>query len=586
MGESRAMSSERESMTGLRSVLFTVRYFWRIVRERRIRVFPGIVVGLTASLVALLIPWFSKFFIDNILVNDNREYVWPCLIFWFFLDVVRNFGFSLRALFSLQATESMTVSVGLLILSKVHACSQRIFQFYGPSEFLSRVSDVEMSGDTLMELLNEAFEIALYLVILPFAFMIIDPWLAVVVGITITLCVVSSLALTRFVDKLHSQKRSEEEKLMHKSLVSIDQTVVIQGHGLQPEVFDDVHAQSYLINNLNLKKGVVLQGHKLANRILFAAGSFFYRLISVYLVAEGKMTIGDFFAYNVVLSLLFSPVEMLTALVRPIREMIVSSRRVQELLLFPEQYDGRIALPAPGDLEMDSITMRYREGDPPALREFSGIFRRGEVCGLVGENGSGKSTLLKLIARHYDPDDGKILYNGTSIEDVDRSEYHKSVAYIPSEGFIFPVSFERNIVLNAPLDRDWLGQVIEDFDIAPLASKFPKAGAPLLWGSDVSLSSGEMQKVILAREVYHRHRIFLFDEAFSNIDSSSLQRVIDTIGRRLKDSVIIIASHDIGVIREADRIVCLKDGCLVEEGSFSQLAEGGACFRALFGRVL
>ncbi|MFA4973057.1 MAG: ABC transporter ATP-binding protein [bacterium] len=566
----------------MRYIPFTVVYFYRMMKARQIRLLPAIFVGLTSALIVLFIPWLSKFFIDEILVNQNVEYTYPCLLFWLFLDLLRFCGNGLRSLSNTVATSGITVGVGVFILEKIHNCSRRLFHSYNIGEFVTRMNDVESSGYILIDVVNDMTEIVVYLIVLPFAFLIIDSNLAVIVGATVILCVISSAVLSRFIEWLHKRKRQEEASYVQQVLVTAENVAEIQSCGIKKQIFDEIHARNFRIKELELRKVTASQIHRFTNRLLFAVGSFFYRLFSVGLVVNGNMTIGDFFAYNTILTLLFSPIEALTALVRPVQEMFVNSQRIEEFLLFPEQFGGVQPMPDPADLIMRSVAMSYAEGGPLVLRGFDFPFHKGVLYGLIGPNGSGKSTLLRLIARHYDPDDGEIIYGDTNIDEIERNTYRSAVAYLPVEGYVFPTTFEHNIILGKPLNQELLDRIVDELDIAHLRQKFPTHSDSLLGTQEIRLSSGEIQRVSLARAIYHGHRIYLFDEALSALDAQVIERAMLALRRHIRDRIVIIASHHLDILRNVDEILCLREGQLIESGKFGELSRKGTFFFDLF----
>lgn len=563
----------------MHSLLFTVKFFNKIIEEKHIRLTPAVFIGLIAASIALIIPWLSKIFIDEILINHNMDYVLPCLLLWLVLDFIRYIGFGIRSLYSSHAVATLSVNVGLLILKKIHNCSRRIFSNYTSGDFITRINEIDENANILVDLVNEISEIAIYLFVLPFAFLMINSYLALVVGTTIVLCVFFSVVLSHYIEKWHLRKRQEEALFIKQVLSVIDNVNLIRSHSLTDTVLNEIQTRSYLINELGFRKTAISQAHKLASRLVFSSGAFLYRFLSVYLVYDGKMTIGDFFAYNTILTLLFSPIELLSSLIRPIQEMIVSSERIEEILLAPEQYRGKIELPRHGNLELKSVLMRYEEGSQPAIDFVEYVFKPGIVYGLVGANGAGKSTLLHLIARHYDLDGGSILYNGINIQEIKRDDYHSEVAHLISEGFIFPTSFMKNLVLTNNIDEQRINCIVEEFGLLNVFKRFPDNVKTLFGRYDICLSSGEKQRMNFARSIYRKHRIYLIDEALSFLDMASLTRILSFIKTDLNNCIVIIATHHLEVIRQLDCILHLEKGKLLESGSYDVLIRNGSLFK-------
>lgn len=555
----------------MKTFLQTWRIFRGYLRAKHIRLYPAFLVGLSAALLSLLVPWFSKFFIDEILINQEMSYAIPFLLFWFLFDILQSIGFRLRSLHSTNAVESINAGASIVILKKLHMASKAIFGKYESGNLISYIRDIERNNDICMNLANEVVEICVYLVAMPLVFLIIDPILAMVVGITVLGCVLTVAILSRLIEKLHRKQRYEESTYVEHILRTMEHTPLIRSLGIQGTLFRELFDQSSYIKELTLKKSMVSTSSKATNRIIFSAGTFLYRLFSVYLVSEGRMTLGDFFAYNVVLSLLFSPIELLSSLVRPTLEMVVQQQRLNELFQFPDQKQGVVPLPEQGILQMNNVTFIYPLQTKPAVRSFSYLFKPGILYGMVGSNGTGKSTLLQLMARHFDITEGSITFGNVPITEIQRDQYHRGVVYLPPAGYLFPTSLERNIAPSKILDQQRFGEIIADFEISSLATHFGSTGASMLGDKSVDLSMGETQKVTLARAVYFPHKIYLFDEAFASLDHTFQQKIAPLMRKYLSKAIIIIASHNMAFIKELDEILFIKEGKLVEVKTPAQI---------------
>ena len=212
----------------MKDAIFTIKYFFKIIRSKNIRIMPAIYVGLIASFIGILIPWFSKIFIDEVLLGQNLQIALPLLIFWFLFEFIRSFSFSMRSIVSENISESMMLGAGVYLLKKVHRCSRLLFQDYGIGNMMMHLSDISDNGDALMNLFNETTEIVVYLIALPFVFLIIDPYLALIVGSSVFLCVVSSYVLSRVIDNLHTRRRLERD-IFSESIINIIKNRNISG---------------------------------------------------------------------------------------------------------------------------------------------------------------------------------------------------------------------------------------------------------------------------------------------------------------------------------------------------------------------
>ncbi|MBF0104055.1 MAG: ABC transporter ATP-binding protein [Deltaproteobacteria bacterium] len=560
----------------IRAVQGTTRYFIQIMRSKQMGLGYAVLVGLISAGIGVLLPWFSKVFVDEVLINENKQYLLPLLLFWLFFECVRSFGTSMQKVYTQNVTGGLIVDSGAFILRKIHRCAKLIFKESSPGKFITNIDDVANSGATLVDIINEMTEIVVYLAAIPFIFLIIDLTLSLIVGTTVVSCVLVSTLLSRIIKNLHTRKRRAESLCLESTLASIEKTFFLKSYRLEKKMLDEILVQSYRIRDLGYYKTLAGQTSRVINRLIFSLGWFFYRLISAYLVFDGAMTIGDYFAYNVVLSLLFSPIELLTALVGPAQEMIVNSRRTRELLEFPEQSDGAEHVHEAGDVALENVMFSYDRKN--ILNNVSFVFKTGILYGLVGVNGSGKSTLLQLIARHYDTDGGTIRFGRWPVRDYKRDEYHSRVNYLTTEGFVFPSGIRKNIVLDGEFNESLYHKLIKDLKMANILHRFSDQDELYFGGVKVDLSSGERQKISLARALYRAQDIYLYDEAFSFLDVATRTNITSIIKTYLGQKIHIIVSHDVSILEKLDYLLILDEGQIVDHGRTKDIIQHSKAF--------
>jgi len=566
----------------MNSLLHTYRYFRKIVKERNVKFTPIIVIGVISALLGLILPWFSKFFVDEILIARNEEYLWPFLFLWLAFDLFSSFGDGFGAIYSSYNSSTITYGIPITILQKVHNFSRYFYKKYQLGDFLVRKEEIEASLDTVADLIVQILEITVYLIALPFLFLIIDSSLFIVVGLTVISIVITSYIFSNYIKRIYLFNRRMYTNF-EKQLVLIFQNVgLIREYNLKKTIDNEIGVQNYKINELALRRATIIRSNKLINRTIYMFSSFFYRIIAVGLVFSGKMSIGDFFAYNMILQLLFSPIEMLTSLIKPVKELVVNSERTVEFLSKEEQHNGNLEMPLSGKLEVKDLCFYYDDATNFLIKNFNYTFDIGKLYGVVGYNGCGKSTLLTLLARLNDPKEGAIYFGGAPIQEIKKDVYHSKVSYIDSAGFVFPTTFQKNIVCNAEYQDDKFNNIVNELNVEKLKNQFPKNNKFFSVGRSTSLSNGECQKICIARAMYNDKKIYLFDEAFSYLDFYSKMNILETIRKNLSDSIVIVVSHDITVIRKLDYVLYLENGVLAETGTPKDLFQNGEMFSKLF----
>jgi ATP-binding cassette subfamily B protein len=264
--------------------------------------------------------------------------------------------------------------------------------------------------------------------------------------------------------------------------------------------------------------------------------------------------------------------------IRRIYEAMADANEMTEILLAPHEIVDDESAPAlaisKGAVEFRGIQFSYSAGSNLVLRDFSLRIASGERVGIVGPSGGGKSTVLKLLARLHDVKSGRILIDNQDIALVTQSSLHRSIAYVPQDPILFHRSLMENIRYSKPAASD---QAV--LDAAKLAhchefiSGFPDGYETLVGERGVKLSGGERQRVAIARAILMDAPILILDEATSSLDSESEMYIQDSLGKLVLGRTVIAVAHRLSTIRKMDRIVVMKDGHIVEEGSHDLLVK-------------
>lgn len=208
------------------------------------------------------------------------------------------------------------------------------------------------------------------------------------------------------------------------------------------------------------------------------------------------------------------------------------------------------------------------------LKNFSLTINRGEKVGIVGISGAGKSTLFKLLLKFYDGYEGGIYFDGVELGDIKRPSLIEKIAVVPQETELFNLSLKENITLSPRLNtqqKKQLKQALKIAHVQEFMHKLPQGIESPVGEKGVKLSGGEKQRVGIARAVYRQPELLLLDEATSHLDIESEQKIQDALHRFFEKTTAIVIAHRLSTIKEMDRIVVIKRGSVIEQGSFSQL---------------
>ena len=311
----------------------------------------------------------------------------------------------------------------------------------------------------------------------------------------------------------------------------------------------------------------------------------FVLLVAGRMVISGSLTLGAFFAFNLLLAMLVMPLRMLGMWIGQAQRAIAAGERIFEILDEPEEIDDRpaaVALPpGPGRVVFENVTFGY---DParPVLEGVSLDIPAGRTVALIGPTGSGKTTLAALVPRFYDTTAGRVLVDGVDVRDLERRTLRREIGVISQDPFLFSASIRDNIALGIP------GAPSEAVEAAARAAQAHEFILELPQGYDtvvgergITLSGGQRQRIAIARALLIDPRILILDDATASVDATTEARIRTGLREVMKGRTTIIIAHRLSTIALADEIAVIDHGTIVARGSQAELLEESAVFREI-----
>jgi ATP-binding cassette subfamily B multidrug efflux pump len=309
-------------------------------------------------------------------------------------------------------------------------------------------------------------------------------------------------------------------------------------------------------------------------------------------VILGRITIGDFVAFAFYLLQLIWPMIALGWVINLFQRGSASMGRIQEIMSeAPSIRDAArpIAIDAPqGGIEFKGVRFRYPGTERDVLRDVSFTIEPGQTIAFVGRTGSGKSSIVRLIPRLYDPDQGDILLDGVPIRQIHIAQLRRLIAMVPQEPFLFSETLGANIAfgLQDGQDQERIEKVAEIAQLAETIRDFPKGYDTQLGERGINLSGGQKQRATLARALTRDAPVLILDDALSSVDTHTEVAILDGLRDVLLRRTSIIVSHRVTAVKDADLILVVEDGEIVERGTHSELLEADGVYARLLRRQL
>ncbi len=309
-----------------------------------------------------------------------------------------------------------------------------------------------------------------------------------------------------------------------------------------------------------------------------------------YLVATGGMKIGELIAFYVLVNYIYSPVQGLAATKIEVSAAMASVDRIFEYLDAPpevhEDPEPIVLSRAHGAIELRGVTFVY-DDNAFRLDNLNLAIGAKETLAIVGPSGSGKTTLISLIMRFYDPEKGEVLIDGTDLRKVSLKSLRENIGLVDQDPLLFNATIAENIAYSNPeAGRDRIARAASIANIDRFIASLPDGYDSMVGERGVTMSGGERQRICLARALLKDPPILILDEATSSLDSISEQLIQDALSKILADKTTIIIAHRLATVQRADRIIVLRDGRIVDQGTHQELLEKSALYRELAQKQL
>lgn len=304
-------------------------------------------------------------------------------------------------------------------------------------------------------------------------------------------------------------------------------------------------------------------------------------IAAIYVVNE-SMTIGALLSVSYIIGQMNSPVAQLLTFLRSLQDARLSLERINEVQNQEEEESENLrsmsslptAITDPG-IRLTNVSFRYEGPQSPlVLKDVNIHIPEGKVTAIVGASGSGKTTLMKLLLKFYAPTSGEILINGENLETISPKDLRANCGVVMQDGFIFSNTIERNIITgDEDSNPDRLRQAAEIANIDEYIQSLPLAYSTKIGAAGNGLSGGQKQRFLIARAVYKNPKYIFFDEATSALDAENEKTIHNNLQAFFKGKTVLIIAHRLSTVKEADQIIVLKHGEVIEIGTHELLIE-------------
>ena len=578
------MSELSESEAAWRTVKRVSPFIWPIGDfDLRARVVLALLALVGSKFIAILAPILQAWAVDDLLGSGLSEFAIGAIgltIAYGFARIMTNGFQQIRdALFAKVAQRALR-RLALETFEHIHSLSMR-YHITRKTGGLSRIMERGVKGVEylLRYLVFSTGPLILELVFICAAiFWKLGDWRYIgIILATISIYMWFTFWVTEWRVKLRREMNQQDTDANQKAIDSLlnYETVKYFAAAKKESSRYDLAMAGY--ESAALKTSYTLAFLNFGQVILITVGLVAVMLLAAVGVQAGKLTVGDFVLVNAYMIQITFPLNFLGAVYREIRQSLADMRLLFDLLDEPPEVRDKPNAPnlkvLRGNVALETVSFCY-EPDRQILRDIAINIPAGQTTAIVGPSGSGKSTIGRLLFRFYDVTSGAILIDGQDVRDVTQNSLHQAIGVVPQDTVLFNDTIYYNIAYG--LEGATHAQIIkaaQDAQIHNFIMSLPKKYDSLVGERGLKLSGGEKQRVGIARALLKDPPILLLDEATSALDSKTEHEIQESLEQAARGRTVITIAHRLSTVLNADQIIVLENGVVVEKGTHGELLE-------------
>lgn len=552
--------------------------FKTIIWPRRNTLFLGLFLIIISRAASLIVPGASKYLIDDVIKNSDTEMLKLLVLVVVAAIVIQSItSFLLTKILSVEA-QHLISQLRVKVQQQIIYLPVRFFDNTKSGELVSRImSDVEgvrnLVGTGFVQLIGGTLTAIASLVLL----IKISPWMTLYVLVPVIIFGVISMKAFGRIRPIFKERGKINAEVTGRLTETLGGVRVIKGFNAEMQEVKTFQAGVEKLY-LNIKKSLTATSFVTSSgTLLLGLASAGIMGIGGHMIITNQMSMGDFLAFTLYLGFMIAPIVQMSNIGSQLTEAFAGLDRTEEIMNLKRENDDpertKKIDTIKGDVEFKDVSFAY-EDDKHVIKHVSFKAPAGSVTALVGTSGSGKSTIASLAASFLNPDSGIISIDGQDLTKVSLDSYRSQLGVVLQDDFLFEGTIRENILFPRPnATEEELQAAVKAAHVNEFTDRFEKGLETTIGERGVKLSGGQKQRIAIARAILANPRILILDEATSNLDTESESFIQESLARLMKGRTSFVIAHRLSTIRQANQILVVENGQIVESGTHDELIQ-------------
>ncbi len=552
--------------------------FKTIIWPRKNIILVGLLLIVISRLAGLVLPGATKFLMDDVIAKGDMHML--KLILWAVAGsilVQSVTSYMLTKILSVEAQHLISV-LRARVQQQILRLPTRFFDNNKSGALVSRImNDVEgvrnLVGTGLVQLVGGVLTSVICLVLL----IQISPWMTLYVLVPVLVFGLISLKAFAYIRPVFRERGVITAEVTGRLTETLSGVRVIKGFNAEAQEIKTFESGVEKLF-LNIKKSLTSTSLVTSSAsLLLGLASTGIMGIGGYLIMQHQLTVGEFLSFTLYLGFMIAPIVQMSNIGSQLTEAFAGLDRTEEIMNMTPEDDGTVRKlrigPIRGDIVFKNVSFAYEEGKE-VVKNISFSAPAGSVTALVGTSGSGKSTIAGLASSFLSPDSGTITVDDVDLSKVSLESYRSQLGVVLQDDFLFEGTIRENILFPRPhATSDQLLAAVKAAHVQEFTDRFEKGLDTLIGERGVKLSGGQRQRIAIARAILANPRILILDEATSNLDTESEAFIQESLRSLLRGRTTFVIAHRLSTIRQADQILVVENGTIVEQGKHQELID-------------